>query len=614
MHNSLIDLTGADLSNLDLSGANLSKVYIQGTNFTEAKLRGTNFSEAKAGLRRGSAIILFLCYLSFGLFCLSVAMMMLIIAPAITIKGLRIDFAVWIILGSILFLGSVMGIVLFGSVLTLINQGKIKQRESIFSTSIVLIVFTITVLAALLIDAVQGLIKTTQVIEGVVLISITFILAYFIWSFLKEQKLLKDDWIESQAISLVSKGDTSFRNADLTDAIFSKAIIRGADFRGANLSNVSWLEAQFFDRVLPGDSYLQYPQVRELVTTGNIENQQPFKNKNLRGINLEDAILTETSFAGADLSNANLQNADLSKANFFETKLKEVNLTGATIEDCNINSNPNLDSVICDYVYLKQYQQERRPAEGKFYSREFAKLIETSRATVDLVFSDGIDWKAFLLSFQGLLNRYGEQNISLQGIQKKSGGAFVISLDVSPTIDEKEIETKAYKIYEGELKVIEAKYRKKLKRLKDKQKDRIIHLQRKHNTNLNNIVYILAKMANQESSKYDFRGANIGGIIDTAEDGSNQEINQFNYSSETEQILIQTLEDIQKLIKQFEQNNPDASEEEKIFYVNDNTTPSFKRRVRLALQGAGETALEEFLDNSYVNIGKAAIKGWLNPE
>ena len=86
------------------------------------------------------------------------------------------------------------------------------------------------------------------------------------------------------------------------------------------------------------------------------------------------------------------------------------------------------------------------------------------------------------------------------------------------------------------------------------------------------------------------------------------------YTSEQKQILLELAAHVKKILEQLEQNNPDATEEEKIIYLNDNTTPSFKRRVIGALQAAGETAIEEFLDNSYVNIGKATIKAWLKPE
>ena len=84
--------------------------------------------------------------------------------------------------------------------------------------------------------------------------------------------------------------------------------------------------------------------------------------------------------------------------------------------------------------------------------------------------------------------------------------------------------------------------------------------------------------------------------------------------SEQEKTLAKAAEEIQLLLNQLEKENPVASDAEKIIYVNDETTPSFKRRAVAALQAGGETAIEEFFDNSYINIGKAVIKSWIKPE
>ncbi|MDZ7969650.1 MAG: hypothetical protein RM368_32705 [Nostoc sp. DedSLP03] len=56
------------------------------------------------------------------------------------------------------------------------------------------------------------------------------------------------------------------------------------------------------------------------------------------------------------------------------------------------------------------------------------------------------------------------------------------------------------------------------------------------------------------------------------------------------------------------------TEAEKLDQAHDETTPSFKRRVVGALLAAGETAIDEFvLDNKYLKVAKAAVKGWLQP-
>ena len=59
---------------------------------------------------------------------------------------------------------------------------------------------------------------------------------------------------------------------------------------------------------------------------------------------------------------------------------------------------------------------------------------------------------------------------------------------------------------------------------------------------------------------------------------------------------------------------PNATVTDKVAYVNDETTPGFKRRVVGALQAGSEAAIEDFLDNPYVNVVKAIVKGWIKPE
>lgn len=86
------------------------------------------------------------------------------------------------------------------------------------------------------------------------------------------------------------------------------------------------------------------------------------------------------------------------------------------------------------------------------------------------------------------------------------------------------------------------------------------------------------------------------------------------YQSEQKQTLAEAAKKIQQLLKQLEKNNSTVTDDEKITYINDETTPSFKRRVVGALQAGSEIAIEEFLDNPYINIGKAIVKGWIKPD
>jgi len=120
--------------------------------------------------------------------------------------------------------------------------------------------------------------------------------------------------------------------------------------------------------------------------------------------------------------------------------------------------------------------------------------------------------------------------------------------------------------------------------------------------------------SSSESFNNDLRGANVANFANQVSDNARQQANQHIYLSESKKTIAEAAEEIQQLLRQLENTNPTATELEKIAYINDETTPSLKRRAAGALQATGETAIDEFiLENRYLKVAKAAIKGWLQP-
>jgi hypothetical protein len=110
------------------------------------------------------------------------------------------------------------------------------------------------------------------------------------------------------------------------------------------------------------------------------------------------------------------------------------------------------------------------------------------------------------------------------------------------------------------------------------------------------------------------QGAKIGSMANVVKEDGRQQTTQHFYSSDQQQTLTEAAREIQQLLRQLERNDPEATDGQKVAFVNDETSPKFKRRVVGALQAGGESAIEEFLDNPYINVGKAIIKGWMKPE
>jgi hypothetical protein len=79
------------------------------------------------------------------------------------------------------------------------------------------------------------------------------------------------------------------------------------------------------------------------------------------------------------------------------------------------------------------------------------------------------------------------------------------------------------------------------------------------------------------------------------------------------QPLNEAAIEIQRLLKQLEATNPTTDEAEKIAYINIATKPGLKQRVAAALRSSGESAIDEIvLEDKYLNVGKAVLKGWIS--
>lgn len=206
--------------------------------------------------------------------------------------------------------------------------------------------------------------------------------------------------------------------------------------------------------------------------------------------------------------------ANLTRVKALSTNFTSANFTGSCLEDWNINSSTKLDDVICDYIYLRQGQQECRPSNGKFALGEFTKLFQKAQETVDLIFSNGIDWQSFLISFQKLQVECSDEELTIQAIENKNDGAFVIRVNVPADANKAEIEKYLKREYELALVALEEKYQVQLQ-----GKDEQIEIYRKQSTDLTEIVKLLAGRAT-----YDLRNSQIGGSLINAETVNTDEI------------------------------------------------------------------------------------------
>ncbi|MDM3849349.1 MAG: pentapeptide repeat-containing protein [Aphanizomenon gracile PMC627.10] len=157
---------------------------------------------------------------------------------------------------------------------------------------------------------------------------------------------------------------------DLYKADMRGANLRGAELVGANLSEADLRKADLIGADLIGADLC---------------------GADLRWANLIKTDLRWANLSNADLTNADLTNADLLQSQVISTNFNQAILTGSCIKDWQINSETNLDGVICEYIYLEdifyfgEYESKRRPINGNFAPGEFASLYKKILENTDLI-------------------------------------------------------------------------------------------------------------------------------------------------------------------------------------------------------------------------------------
>jgi uncharacterized protein YjbI with pentapeptide repeats len=450
------NLRGADFKGKNLAGADFSHADIRGTNFCNAILVGANFSYARAGLRTLQAISLVALSLILSLFAgiisgyagaligdllstpadgffffgivssITLAIFLIVIflqGLGATLAALAEIVAACLIAalaffpenepGKALIVGAMFtalalagAIAGIGNMAVAVATGRVMAlpKARAFTGFMAFIGAVLGALLGVRHDAafpVTGLVALVAIAFGV----------YVGWQAIAGSRKYKI--IYSLAIAIATKGGTSFRGANLTDANFTQATLKSVDFRKATLTRTCWFQAQNLDRARVEGTYLEDSIVRQLAITKEGQNQK-FNHLNLRELNLKNANLQSASFISTNLSEATLQNANLRGAKLVQTQLYQATLieaclTGACIENWGISTDTQLDEIKCEYVYMRLPTEDdpdpwRKPDKRNetFKEGDFADFIAPIIKTLDLYQTQDVDMRQVAKRFKTL--------------------------------------------------------------------------------------------------------------------------------------------------------------------------------------------------------------------
>jgi uncharacterized protein YjbI with pentapeptide repeats len=346
---------------------------------------------------------------------------------------------------------------------------------------------------------------------------------------------------------------------------------------------------------------------------------QNFDRQPLRGINLQGANLADASFITADLSLANLQDADLSRAKLVQTQLDEADLTGATltgayIEDWGITSHTKLHGVRCEYVFMRLPTKED----------------PNPRRKPDNWNNQDVDPRAIAISFKQLAENHPEAELEIVAMEKRGGNKFLLRAATAPNANHSKLNAEYFATYNE----IKALAERELQALLQEKDNRIRSLETMISTALQRPSFYIETYQNQgdtmpeaPKNEYNFHGS-VGSVANQGNIGSSGNPNaignaaadvkgdsksiqhNYNYAPEQRQTLAEAAAEIQQLLKQLEQTNPNATEEEQKAFLTKEIPSTQKQRFVNALQEGGKELFKELMDNIYVNVAVAAIEGW----
>ncbi|MEH2247347.1 pentapeptide repeat-containing protein [Nostoc sp.] len=265
------------------------------------------------------------------------------------------------------------------------------------------------------------------------------------------------DLLRDWALAISSWGGTSFHNLDLSEVNFKNAQLANTDLRARKLYRTCFQGVTGLERARVDSRYLdlEIPKVQKLLTHGCSEDPD-LSNLNLRGAYLQGADLRRMKFIDTDLTGADLQGADLrgsilANAQTIAVDFTNPNLTGICIQNWNVNSQTCFTNVECDYIYRKLDEKgepiDRHPLDRNFEPREFESLYQEVGNVVELVFKEGVNWRAFAFSLQKLELENESLGLELKGIEKQ-GDLWVAKVTHNQNISHAEVEKRLNDSYE----------------------------------------------------------------------------------------------------------------------------------------------------------------------
>jgi uncharacterized protein YjbI with pentapeptide repeats len=492
------DLRGKSFKNQDLTGADFSGCDLRGVDFSGADLTDAKFCNARMGRQK---IVLLCLQLLVGLCCGLIFFAGLerirphFTPQTSTITDIHIPFIYITIFTNILF------IVIFLEInhkwinylkwfVVLVMTVVVMSCVFFLQTAFLLLFFGIFVIIGVATNTLLPLFFLACIIlpdfsiaiEEEKLDLVENFSIYAILGFYLRKRANKEEpylsILRNWTLKINCWRSTEFAFATLNGCDFSGVDLKYTRFKNAKLINCNFKNTKNHQLALFENTPLEPRKVRELTIKQNLSDKA-FNELNLIGLDLRGLDLSGVNFANSNLSFANLSGSDLTHANLsavtaLGTCFNDSKMTGACIENWNIDTRTQLQTVDCAYVFLKADKSERNPLDGEFAAGEFSKLYQHIADTIDFIVHSREELDSLIAAIE-TIKAQGNVPLFVQTIERKDS-SVVLRVKAPPEFDREQIYKEVKKEQKKQLKQIKADYEQKLL-----AKDNELDQQRKHN-------------------------------------------------------------------------------------------------------------------------------------
>ena len=253
---------------------------------------------------------------------------------------------------------------------------------------------------------------------------------------------------------------------------------------------------------------------------------------------------------------------------------------------------------------------DRRPSDkgAIFAGGDFARLVRKAQDTVDLIFRNGVNWQALSISIERFKVESNGAELSIQAIEDKGEGNFVIRVSVPIDANKSKLEKFLKSNYELARNALETQHQSQLE-----TKDRELEIHRKQNTDLTEIMKLMASgsitvvsNAISESNRVsDNISINQPGAINpnafVAKDNARVQNTLHNYPVEQQKSLAEAASEIQQLLEQLSETYPTTTIAERSTVATKaietiEKNPAQKAKIVKALKVGGIAMLKELVE------------------